>query len=383
MLGARGLNFLILFLGCAAQGSAQSAFDSLKIKLPKHYFQTVISVDGYRKPERNLDTAKNIGKRLQTYGIKQTTFSFYSPLVTEDKYLADSTIQNTHLLLTGTIMSLRPQFAGVSDHNLVKAGIGLRYIYNTGKKGIWFFDISPFITKDVTYASQAYYRLASAIIYSRNPSEKFAWRVGAIKSFQWGNRLYLPFVGLRFGALNKVHLSIQFPRYLSLNIPVGAHSFFSYYGMAQGGMYNFSNADSLYPVKTERTFQFARREMNHGFRYDYRGTKWFGCYVALGISSRNNITFYSERANRVRKALNYDTYFFTTKAPATLYLNLGLVFKFGTARSSFNNKNLMEAQDLMNAPSGNYGNNLRNLNAVKQNKLNLSDVQELVDYSDF
>ena len=280
-------------------------------------------------------------------------------------------------------MSLRPQFAGISDHNLVKAGIGLRYIYNTGKKGIWFIDVSPFITKDVTYTSRAYYRLTSAIIYSRNPTDKFGWRIGAIKSFQWGNRLYLPFLGLRFGNLNKVHLSIQFPRYVSLNIPAGAHGFFSYYGMAQGGMYNFSNADSLYPNKAIKTFQFARREMNHGFRYDYRGSKWFGFYVGIGVSTRNTITFYSEKANQVRKALNYNTYFFTAKAPATLYLNLGLVFKFGQTRSAYNNKNIAEAIDMMNAPSGNYGNSLRTINAAKQNKLNLSDVQELVDYSDF
>lgn len=341
-----------------------------------------MSIDGYRKPERSLDTTKTLAKRLKTFGVKQTTLVFYAPLVTTDKYLSDGTIQNSHLLLTATLMSLRPQFAGISDHNLVKTGIGLRYIFNSGAKGVWFVDVSPFITKDISYTSKPYYRLASTIIYSRNPSEQFGWRLGVTKSFQWGNRLYLPFVGIRFGRLDKLHLSVQFPRYLSLNIPAGTHGFFSYYGMAQGGMYNFSNADSLYPKHTELTFQFARREMNHGFRYDYHGKKWFGCYVAIGISTRNTITMYSEKVNQVRRLLNYNTYFFTTKAPATAYLNMGLVIRLGAVKQSFNNKNIKDATDLMNAPSGNFGNSLRET-AVKQNQLNLSDVQELVDYSDF
>jgi hypothetical protein len=376
--------FLFLLALCVLTGlKGQSSFDSLKLKMPKHYFNTVISIDGYRKPDRKLDAAKALGKRLGSYGIKQTTITFHTPLLTKEKLLADSTRQNSHLLLTGTVLSLRPTFTGISDHNLIKAGIGLRYIFNSGKKGVWFADVSPFITRDMSYPSKPYFRLASTFIYSHNPSASFNWRIGVTKSFQWGNRLYLPFIGIRVGKLDAVNFSLQFPRYASLNIPMGTRSFLSIYSMAQGGMYNFSNADSLYPKKSELTFHFSRRELNTGIRFDFRNWKHFGFYAALGLSTRNTITFYSDKANTRRSALNYNTYFFTTKAPGTLYLNIGLVFRLGQVRSSYQVKNLNDANDLMNAPSGNYGNSLHELKPKAQTKINLESVQDLVDYDDF
>ncbi|MGZ4089949.1 MAG: hypothetical protein ACXVNO_04460, partial [Bacteroidia bacterium] len=69
-------------------------------------------------------------------------------------------------------------------------------------------------------SSQPYFRLASTIVYSYNKSDRFNWRIGVTKSFMWGNRNYLPFIGLRFGRLDKTNLSIQFPRNISVNIPV-------------------------------------------------------------------------------------------------------------------------------------------------------------------
>src|SRR4051812_4881604 len=106
---------------------AQNSFDSLKIKLPKHYFNTLIVLDAYRKPDRAFkDTSDVISKRLKSYGIKQFTFSFLTPIFTKDKTQADGTIQNTHLLLTGNFLSLRPVFDGLANHNLIKFGMGMR-----------------------------------------------------------------------------------------------------------------------------------------------------------------------------------------------------------------------------------------------------------------
>ena len=92
-------------------------------------------------------------------------------------------------------MLLQPVFSGISQHSLIKAGMGVRFIFNSGKKGVWFIDASPFVTKDVTYESKGYFRLASTFVYSHNVSENFNWRVGATKSFLWGNKNYWPFIG--------------------------------------------------------------------------------------------------------------------------------------------------------------------------------------------
>jgi len=364
---------------------SQNAFDSLKIKSPKHYFNTLISLDSYRKPDRPFkDTSDLISKRLKRYGIKQLSFYFHAPLYTKDKTSGDGTIQNTHILLTGNFVSLRPVFDGLRDHNLIKFGVGLRYIYNTGKKGVWFVDMSPFVTRDITYpSSKPYYRLASTIVYSHNVSDKFNWRLGATKSFMWGNRLYLPFLGLRIGRLDKVNLSVQFPRSISLNVPMGSKVIFSFYSRSQGGMYNFSNVDSLYYKKNVQTFHFSRYEINTGGRFDFRVTRNFNFYVATGLSTRNTISFYSDNANK--KRVFYNKYFYSKSVAPTLFFNFGLVLKFGKTRSYYNNKNIYDAIDLNNTSSpNNAGNAQIPLTPKKKiSDLNLKSVEDLVDYNDF
>jgi hypothetical protein len=213
------LIFISIIFLFNTQIKAQAAWDSLKIKLPKHYFKTVIILDSYRKADQEFkDTANRLASRLNMYAIKQFNASFYSPIFTKTSELNGIT-KNTHVLLTGNFMLLQPVFSGISQHSLIKAGMGLRWIFNSGKKGVWFVDASPFVTKDVTYESKGYFRLASTFVYSHNVSENFNWRVGVTKSFLWGNKNYWPFIGLRFGKLDKVNFSIQFPRSINLNVP--------------------------------------------------------------------------------------------------------------------------------------------------------------------
>jgi len=365
---------------------AQTTYDSLNVKLPKHYFNTVIVLDAYRKPERNFkDTSDALSRRLKSYGIKQFSFSFYTPLYTSDKTTPDGTIRNTHLLLTANYLSLRPVFGGLTEHNLVKFGVGMRYVYNTGKKGVWFVDLSPFVTRDATYpSSRPYYRMASTIVYSHNVSDKFNWRVGATKSFMWGNRFYLPFLGLRIGRLDKVHISIQFPRSASLNIPMGSMLMFSVYSRPQGGMFNFSNADSLYFMRSTKTFHFTRFEVNSGFRLDVRLGSHFNFYVASGFSTRNNVMFYSDNANK-RRTGSYNKYFYQKNIAPTLYFNFGVVLKFGKTRAYYNNKNIYDATDLNNTVNPNSNGNVQIPLTPKKKKsdLNLKSVEDLVDYNDF
>ena len=365
---------------------SQNAFDSLGIKLPKHYFNTVLVLDGYRKPDKTFnETSDALSKRLKSYGIKQFTFSFHSPLYTKDKTNVDGTIQNTHILLTGNFMSLRPVFDGLGEHNLIKLGIGLRYIFNTGKKGVWFVDVSPFITRDITYpSSKPYYRLASTIVYSHNVSDKLNWRLGVTKSFMWGNRLYLPFIGLRIGRLDKINLSLQFPRSLSLNFPIGSKLIISVYTLPQGGMFNFSNQDSLYFKHTAATFHFTRYEINTGLRFDVRLLNNFNFYIATGLSSRNNITFYSENANKRRSGL-YNVYFYSKNIAPSLYFNFGLVLKFGKTKAFYNTKNIYDVINLNNTidPNNNGNAQIPLTPKKKKSDLNLKSVQDLVDYNDF
>lgn len=368
---------------------AQSTYDSSKVnpdsyRGPKHYFNTLLVLDSYRKPDRPFkDTSSALSRRLKSYGVKQFSFSFLTPLFTKDHVLADGTIQNSHLLLTANFVSLRPVFDGLSNHNLIKLGIGLRYIYNTGKKGVWFVDVSPFITRDASYpTSKPYYRLASTIVYSHNFRDDFNMRLGVTKSFMLGNRIYLPFIGIRIGRLDKINLSLQFPRSASLNITMGTRVFFSIYTRPVGGMFNFSNSDSLYFRRNTSTFHFSRHDLNTGARFDVRVSRNFNFYVATGISSGNRIVFYSDNANK--RGVIYNTYFYSKYIRPSLYLNFGLVLKFGKTRSYYNNRNVYDAINLNNTVDLNNGNVQIPLTpGKKKSDLNLKGVEDLVDYNDF
>ena len=365
---------------------SQQSFDSLHIKQAKHYFNTVIVVDGYKKPNREFtDTSDALSKRLKSYGIKQTSIYFQTPIYTKDKPNYDSCIiKNTHLLLTGNFVSLRPLFDGISKHNLIKSGIGIRYIYNSGKKGVWFADLSPFFSKDLTDNSKNIFRLASTFLYSHNTSEKLNWRIGITKSFLWGNRYYLPFIGVRIGRLDKTHLSIQFPRNISFNFPIRDKFLISAYSRPQGGVFLFSNNDSLYYRSNVKTFNFTRFEINTGLRFDVRLNTNFNFYFAGGLSTRNSIYFYSDNANQQHNKI-YSTYFYSKKPSSGLYFNLGMVIIFGKNKTSYFNRNIYDAIDLGNLLSPNVtGNPEISLNpGKKSSNKNLKSIADLIDYTDF
>lgn len=374
----------ILFFGINHSKSQQS-FDSLKVKIPKHYFNSIILIDSYNKPEKNLDTLSNINKQLKSYGIRQRNIYFQIPILTKDMkglYADSNVVANSHLFITGTFMSLWPRFDGITKHRLVKRGIGLRYIYNTGLKGVWFFDISPFVTRDVSFKSNGYSRIASTVVYSYNFSERFNLRGGITKSFLWGNRLYLPFIGVRFGKLDKINISIQFPRSININLPVNNKVVFSLFSRPQGGMFSFANNDSLYYNKSSTTFHFTRYELNTGIRLDLR-MKRINFYTGLGFSTRNTITFYSENKNKNTTG-TYRTYFYRENPPPSLFLNLGLVIKLGKTRSIYNNRNLYDASDLNNAEGVSNNNAQIPISPKKISKNNnIESIQDLIDYTDF
>lgn len=366
--------------------AAQKSYDSLHVSPPKHYFNTVFSLDGYGKPSVNLNSGEQLDKKLQTYAVKQYNVSFYIPVYTHDSKGSgrdSAVINNLHVLVTGNFFRLQPVFGGIPQHNLVKRGVGARVIYNTGKRGVWFIDAAPFITRDISYNSKPYLRFATTIVYSYNVTDRLNWRFGATKSFLWGNRLYLPFIGFRFGRLDKINLSIQFPRSASLNFPLSRSFVMSLYTRPQGGMFNFSNHDTLYPKTNVTTFHFTRYEINTGLRFDVRLGNHFVMFASAGLSTGNHIVFYSDKANTGRSRLPYNTYFYNAKTAPTLFVQYGLLLRFGKTRSYYNNRNIYDAIDL-NDKAGTYTNNLQiplqPRNTPKN--LNLESVRDLIDYND-
>jgi len=221
--------------------------DSTKtVRLPKHYFNNTIYTDIYSVGERKLDTVNTVSRKLNSFQFSQFSIGFNVPFITRDKYNKDSTkISNIHFLLSGGYTAIGLNFGGISKHTLEKTFMGVKAFYNNGKKSILFIELTPFVTQDKGYSYTGSSRLASSIIYNYAATESFSLRLGITRSFIWGNRFHLPYIGMRIGRLDKINFSIQFPRSISLNFPIGKHVHTSIFARPQGGLYSFANVDSI------------------------------------------------------------------------------------------------------------------------------------------
>lgn len=361
--------------------------DSLKVlKGPKHYFHTLVYADFYGTGKRNLSPVNFVGKKLKTYQVNQFVFGFNTPLFTKDFYNKDSTvISNFHLLLTGGYSAVTPKFSGaLKDHKLSRTSLGVRAIYNMGRRSIFYAEFSPFMTQDNGYNYTQRYRIASTLIYNFTVNKYFSFRVGYARSFTYGNRLNLPYIGIRVGKLDGVNLSVQFPRSISFNVPIGKYVRTSLYTKPQGGMYSFANSDSIYYLNNDKNLTFGRYEFLGGMRIDILPSRFFSFYLSSGLTTQNNINFYSESFNKHnRQKLNS---FYREKIDGSLFVNFGLVFKFGKVKSTFNNYNMYNALDLNSNDIGNNistGNNQIPAKEKKIRNVNLSEVEDLIETQDF
>jgi hypothetical protein len=367
--------------------------DSLKVvkaaKLPKHYFNKSIYLDYYSPGTRKLDTVNTVSKKLGSYKIKQVAIGFNIPVFTKDIYNKDSTkISNIHFLITGGFSNINLNFNGITAHNLSKTAIGCRGIYNNGKKGIFFAEVTPFVTQDRGFRDTKTYRLAATILYNYAASDNFSLRFGITRSFLWGNRLHLPYVGIRIGKLDKINFSVQFPRSVSLNVPIGKYIRTSLYTKPQGGFYTFENSDSLQlgSIYEHQKLYFGRAEFLSGLRVDVLPSKYFNFYLSSGFTTNNFIAFYPSANPKSKFSSYYDNYYHE-KIKSSMFLNFGLVVRFGKTRSIYNNQQMYNAIDMNNGidPNDN-GTNPGNGNiphpSNKKMKNTADDVLDLLETQD-
>lgn len=388
----RGFRFIILLVNFVLFGTKFLAFnhDSLKVIKPikpaKHYFKTLIYTDFYGTGERELSGKTYVSKKLKTYQVNQSVLGFNTPLFTKDFYKKDSTvISNFHLLLTGSYAVVTPKFSGISNnHHLSRTSLGVRMIFNTGKRSLFYAEFSPFMTQDNGYTYTQRYRIASTVVYNFTANKYFSFRAGYSRSFIYGNRYNLPYIGIRVGKLDGVNLSIQFPRSVSFNVPIGKYVKTSVYTKPQGGMYSFANSDTIYYLNNDKSLNFGRSEFLGGMRVDVFPTSFFNFYVSGGLTTQNNIVMFSETYNKGNKGhLNS---FYKEKLNGSAFLNFGLVFKFGKIKSSYNNYNMYNAQDLNSSDINNNLNQGQSQIPAKEKKIkNISpnEVQDLIDTQDF
>lgn len=371
--------------------SAFIAADSTKkkVKVPRHYFNKTIYVDYYSTGKRELDTINQISKLLESYQLNQTSLGFNFPMVTRDIYSKDSTrISTLNLLFTGGFNILDVKFEGISKHTFTKAWVGCRGFYSNGKKSIFFAEFSPFISEDKGFDYTRTSRLASTVLYNCAVADNFSFRVGYTRSFLWGNRYNLPYIGIRVGRLDKVNFSVQFPRGVTFTVPIGKYVRTSLYTKPQGGFYTFGNTvDSLKigNVNENSKLYFGRYEFLSGARLDVQPSHFFNLYLSTGFTTRNIISFYPTSEVKDNNSVYKKDY--AEKIPGSIYVNFGLVLRFGRTKATYNNRLMYDAKDLNNTiDSGDNNINIGNgdiaVPAKKIKKVNPDEVLDLIETQD-
>ena len=367
-----------------------------KIKAPKHYFTPTVFSDLYTTPERSfyhlykkkLTEDQKIRNHLKSYQYSQLEGGFYFPILTRDYDHADNTTGNFHLLVTGSYLTAMPRFGGISDHNLLKACAGLRGIYNSGRRGIWFVDATPFINTDLSASSKTTYRWGGVVLYDYMANPNLSFRVGFIRTFIFGNRYHLPYFGVRIGRLDKSYLSIQFPRNVTFSFAMGRYMRGSFYIKPMGGVFNMANNDTVYYKNPkEQTIYYGRFELNYGYRIDANFNKHISVYAAAGFTGVKHLAFYSETEN-VNNHFGLNP-FYNEVFMQGVFANVGITLRIGRAKSIYNNYNMYEVFNI-NSTIG-VGDNNTNTgdgnipNQVKQKKesnLKIKDVQDLIEAQD-
>jgi hypothetical protein len=408
--------YLLMGIAMSANLFSQSDTAAKKVKVPKHYFTPTVYADFYNTPQIAIRLTNAAGKPLQGeelrmakllrgYQYSQSVGGFYFPLITKEKVHEDQRISNFHLLATGSYMLAMPRFGGpdsitkvytptTSKHNLMKASLGMRGIYNSGKKGIWFFDATPFIAGDLSASGTMVARWASTIVYDRMVSRKFSYRVGITRTFILGNRYNLPYLGLRVGRLDRAYLSVQFPRFISFSFPIGSKIRASVYTKATGSILTMANNDSLYNGtngKTntiDKTIIFGRYDGNTGFRFDFNFSKHFSLYAAFGGANLRAVALFSNQYN-AKNNTDKLVPFFGQKLDKVGYINFGFVVRIGQAKSVYGNHNMYEvfnANSTIDVGDNNTDTGDGNIpNETKKKtitNLKTRDVQDLIEAQD-
>lgn len=338
-------------------------------------------MDIYSVGERKLDTVNTISRKLNSFDFSQFSIGFNAPFLTKDNYNKDSTrISNIHFLFSGGYTALGLNFSGISEHTLTKTFMGVKGFYNNGKKSIFFIELTPFVTEDYGHSYTTSYRLASSIIYNYTANERFSFRLGITRSFIWGNRFHLPYIGMRAGRLDRINLSIQFPRSISLNFPIGKYVRTSIYTKSQGGLYSFANVDSI-PVgdfSDNSKLYFGRTEFLTGWRIDVMPSKYFNAYLSSGFTTQNYISFTA--SSKSKSNTTPYTNYYGQSIKGSIFLNIGLVVRFGRTKSIYHNFQMYDAIDMNNSDIGDSNIITGNGNIpVPEKKIKVNNPSEILD----
>jgi hypothetical protein len=124
-----------------------------------------------------------------------------------------------------------------------------------------------------------------------------------------------------------------------------------------------------------------------GLRIDAVFSQKFAAYLSLGTTTKNNMTFYAQEKNLDNPNLPYKVYFYDRKLKPIGFFNFGMVYRFGKTKSFYNDKNMYDVMDLNSTnavgdESTGPNTDIPFRKSLKRSKLNIADIQDLIDIND-
>lgn len=331
-------------------------------KIVKRYIRPNVYFNFYGTPNRRNAKVSN------GYSFRQSSVGGYFPVFTNNWYQKDEvSISSFHLLAQGSLMSSKPYIEALDDkqHHLYRVSIGLTGILATGNKNIWYASFQPFVSQDRSTFQEPVWRMAGLILFNRTVSSNFSYRIGLLRTYMFGDNIRnnLPIVGFRFGRLDKLHLNLYLIRNISLNIPLKNNLWMEVFAKPIGGLYIFSNSDSLF--KSKAPVQFGRYEILNGVGFTYRPNSSLTMFVNTGFSHNKMVFLKNKEEGRV---LNL-------KPGPSLFINFGINIALGQSKSIQNNTEMYDVFSIHNNWSGNNLNGTSNTNIPANT--NYSDIEKI------
>jgi hypothetical protein len=386
MTALASLVYLIFF--CTALIFAQ---EESEIKLPKRFFKPTVICNSMFMPESKTELGN---EGLKSYSYNQHSINTYFPVLTVSHSRGEEIMRSTfQLLATSTTSSSNLYFEGLNINkqlNFIRLSLGLRGIYTSGNS-VLFSSFVSFIAHEYNQLKNSNIQWAGTLLYSYTWDYNFSTRIGITKTFLFGvpnpflddNRIPLPVLGVRIGPLDRIYFDMIFPRYYSLNFPMGNKVFGSIFLRNYGSLFTIVNRDSSIAANGKSVI-LGRYDQLNGFSMHYRPNIKISLFLQTGFAT-NRYLFFDELKTFLID--NQSLAVFTLKN--SLFISFGFGIRLGKSKSIYNNLTYYDAFNLNQQfdpadinesyPTGDIPSRPKEDYFKKLKRLQFKDIQDVID----
>ncbi len=348
-----------------------------KRKSNQRYFRPTFYTNGYTTPKSPIQENSNV---TGNYQYSHFNAGYLVPLFTENWYRKkDNTLANFHILTGANFLRSYPEYTLIPlQYSLYKISWGMRLIYNSGRKNVWFGSINPFFSQDDRTIGKPQVRYAASLIFNRMVNKNFTYRLGMYRTYiLGGSQIHFPMIGIRIGPLDGTYFSLQFPKYAAFVVPASEKVSVAFFVRPAGNIFNFSE----FAGKTD-VVQFRRYELLYGALVNFKANKNISMNMGAGFTRSRTISFADNTG-----ATGNDLFQHQLNVEPSLFFTAGLVIRFGKSIPIHNNYLLYDAIDLnQGIESGDVNEGVNDTSIPSKNvvprRFEMYEIQDLLSEDD-